>query len=124
MAALLGMTPMTYFDLEAYDDELSAVPSLDQLGRLAAAHGVSSVALLTEDGQTLPTSRVTYPELVNCITAHLSATRKSVGEFEEQAGWSLSDFLTNQLQAYASYPVEFLKSPSSCLGVDWLEVLP
>jgi hypothetical protein len=124
MAAALDMSVMSYFDIEFHDDELMSVPSLDQVRRLASLLGVSVASLVIEPGETGPSGRVPYSELVARLKAHLSNSGMPLAEFEDMVGWSLSEFMESEQKALGFYNIEFLKSLSKALGVNWLEALP
>jgi DNA-binding XRE family transcriptional regulator len=124
MAALLDMTDMSYFDLEVHDDELEAVPSLDQVRRLAAVFGITTAELVAEPAQAAPAGRIRYVDLVDRMRSHVNAAGLSMAEFEDQVGWALEDFLASEHQALRSYNLDFLKDLCSSLGLDWREALP
>jgi transcriptional regulator with XRE-family HTH domain len=123
LAALLGMSPMSYFDIEAHDNELEMVPSLRQVKVLAEHLGVSSVELFGEvaipDGQ-----RLRYPILV----ARTEDYRRSTGSSEEAlgdlVGWELRHFLTSENAMLDNYPVDFVKDLCGVLQLPWLRALP
>jgi DNA-binding XRE family transcriptional regulator len=124
MAAALDMTDMSYFDLEFHDDELIDVPSIEQVRRLASLLGVSVASLVIEPGETGPSGRVPYSELVARLEAHLRNSGMSLTEFEDVVGWSLSEFMESERKALDFYNIDFLKSLSEALGVNYLEALP
>jgi transcriptional regulator with XRE-family HTH domain len=124
MARALDMTEMSYFDIEHHDDEVISVPSLDQVRRLASLLGVSVASLVIEPGQPIPSGRLTYPELVARIKSHLGTSGQTLEEFEDIVGWSLSEFMAGEQEALRFYSIDFLKSLSEALGVEWIEALP
>ena len=124
MCDLLGMSDIEYFDLELHDSELSMVPSLDQVRRLAGAFGVTVGALLVEDGFAAPARRVEYRSLVERARRHMGQTGVTQGQFEDQIGWALDDFFASEQKALEAYNVDFLKALCAALGVSWLEALP
>lgn len=54
VAQAVGITPMAYYDLEAYEEELRSVISLDEARRLVRKLGVPLVFLLSEPLASLP----------------------------------------------------------------------
>lgn len=123
VAARIGLTTMGYFDLEFHDDELSTVPSLAEVKRLAEVFDVPTAALFVDDPATLPERRLSYPELVDRV--RVATARPDAREaLEDEIGWYLDGFLESEARALADYPVEFLQALCDRLGVNWLEALP
>lgn len=65
MAELLGMTFMSYSDLELHDHELCSVPSLGEVKKMCDIFGISPVQLLagTQSLAHLPVS-ISFQELM------------------------------------------------------------
>ena len=122
IASLAGLGDMEYFDLEAYDDELTTVPSLAAIKRLADALGVPPAALFSDKPVT-PTRHVSYRELVSLVKTRLAGgiTQEA---FEDQIGWELDAFLESEEKAFSEYGVEFLKALCRRLGIQWIAALP
>jgi transcriptional regulator with XRE-family HTH domain len=123
VAARVGLTRMGYFDLEFHDDELSTVPSLAEIKRLAEVFDVPTAALFTDDPAALPQRRLSYPELVDRVNATIAASGQK-DALEDQIGWYLDGFLESEARALDEYPVEFLQALCDRLGVNWIEALP
>jgi ribosome-binding protein aMBF1 (putative translation factor) len=72
MAEIMNISVESYFDLEAYDDEVLDCISLDELKKMSSAFGVSSVELLTGVPETeSKLNHITYGELVKRIKKHI-----------------------------------------------------
>lgn len=122
VASLAGLGDMAYYDVEAYDDELRTVLSLQQVKRLADALGVPSSALFL-DGVTDIEHRVTYDELAALVTHHFDSGVNREA-FEEEIGWELGPFLEGESHALSAYGVDFLQELCGRLGIDWVAALP
>ena len=123
VAALVGLEDMEYFDLEFHDDELSTVPSLAVIKRLASVLGVPTPALFMDEFAEMPTRRISYAELASSVKA-LIADGISQEALEDDIGWALNDFLESEAKALSEYGVDFLKALCERLGVGWTEALP
>ena len=122
IASLAGLSDMEYFDLEAYDDELTTVLSLAQIKRVAAALGVPTLALFSDELPSVP-RRIPYAELVALVDAHLAAGL-SREAFEDEVGWDLAAFFESEERALSDYGVDFLQDVCSGLGIDCTAALP
>jgi transcriptional regulator with XRE-family HTH domain len=122
IASLAGLSDMEYFDLEAYDDELTSVPSLAQVKRLADALGVPTPVLFSDKPIT-PRRRVSYAELKELVNARL-ADGVSRDAFEDEIGWELAPFFESEEAVLSAYGVDFLKALCRRLGVEWTAALP
>lgn len=123
IAAAVGMEYMQYFDLELHDDELSTVPSLASVKRLAATLNVTVPALLSEDSTTI-SHQITYNGLVKCVKTYLKKTGLSQEAFEDRIGWALDEFFVSEDRMLEQYNLEFLKVLCESLGVSWVAALP
>jgi transcriptional regulator with XRE-family HTH domain len=122
MVERLGLNAAWYEDLEAKDDELPATLTLFQGMELAALLGVTLGDLFSAAGA--PAARIALVELPERMRAQMAREHISVEDYEERAGWSVSDFLDAPLQAAATLPILFFQSIASVLGVDWLTLIP
>jgi transcriptional regulator with XRE-family HTH domain len=123
LAALLGMSSASYFDIEANDDELEMVLSLRQVKLLAEHLGVSTAELFGKE--RVPTERrLEYRMLVVRTEDYLRSAGISEETLVEQVGWELRDFFTSEDATLDNYPVDFLKSLCDVLQVPWTHALP
>jgi hypothetical protein len=113
----------SYWDLEAYDDEVFMCLSLRQLGVLANALHVSARGLVS-DGPTLPgPAKLTPTEIVAALRERLAA---SGGDFEalaEHLGWDVQDALAEPAIIWEKWCVVELRDVCEGLGLDWLGLL-
>src|SRR4051812_1671181 len=118
IALLAGLGDMAYYDVEAYDDELRTVLSLQQVRRLADALGVPSSALFLDEVTQIE-HRVSYDELLALVTHHVDSC-VSRGALEEEIGWDLGPFLGRESRALSEYGVDFLQELCRRIGIDWV----
>ena len=122
IASLAGLGDMSYYDVEAYDDELRTVLSLQQIKRLADALGVPSSALFLDEVATIE-HRVSYDELVALVKRHFESGVNQEA-FEEELGWDLEPYLGGESRALSDYGVDFLQELYGRIGIDWVAALP
>jgi len=84
MAELLGMTFMSYSDLELHDDELCSVPSLREVKKMCDIFGISPVQLLagTQSLAHLPVS-ISFQELMMRVITHIAEKGQTQKQFED-----------------------------------------
>jgi transcriptional regulator with XRE-family HTH domain len=123
LARLLGMSPMSYFDIEFHDDELESVPSLRQVRELAMRLGVSAVELVT--GSTTDVNeRIRWPDLVSRTLDYRRTAGVTENVFEDLVGWKLGDFFASEDAMLDNYTVDFLKELCKKLQISWVHALP
>jgi DNA-binding XRE family transcriptional regulator len=124
MADLLGMTFMSYFDLELHDDELCSIPSLREVKKMCDIFGISPTELLTGNQKLnrLP-AQISFQALMEKVKIHLVEKRQTQEEFEDEAGWHLSDYLADPEKIWDE-PISFLQDICEPLGVDWVATIP
>ena len=122
MVERLGLNAAWYEDLEAKDDELPSTLTLFQGMELASLLGVRLDELFSAGGA--PAAHIALVELPERIRAHMAREGLSIEEFEERAGWAVSEFLDAPLQAAATLPILFFQSLASVLGIDWHLLIP
>jgi len=122
IALLAGLGDMAYCDVEAHDDELRTVLSLQQVKRLADALGVPSSALFLDELTDIE-HRVSYDELVAFVTHHFDSgvSREALAE---EIGWDLGPFFGGESRALSEYGVDFLQELCRRIGIDWVAALP
>ncbi len=125
MASLLGMSVDSYCDLETHDDELTTVPTIQQVKLLSDILGVSTINILVRNNSsTNPITNISYEELVTKTKEYIVANCANQLEFEDRVGWCLNDFFAGQDNAWNNYPIEFLQDLCGILNINWLETLP
>jgi transcriptional regulator with XRE-family HTH domain len=122
VAKLLGLNDAWYADLEQNDSELTATLTIFQAMQLATILGVHLGDLLDE-GAT-PDEHISIMELPERINAHLTRTRISVEQFEDEVGWELREFLDSPFKVAAELPIAFLQALAKQLGLNWLCLIP
>jgi DNA-binding XRE family transcriptional regulator len=124
MAELLGMTAMSYFDLEFHDDELCSVPSLRAVKKMCDVFGISPVELLagTQQLTDLPVP-ISFQDLMKRVKTHIAEKGQTQEQFEDETGWYISDCSANPEKIWDE-PVMFLQDICRPLGTDWLAAIP
>ena len=123
MASLLGMTIDSYCDLEAYDDEILTVPSLDQVKRLSNIFGMPTSRLFSENNEHI-NRHWNYEMLIDKVNDHLRSNHLSQENFEDLIGWDMSNFFESEEKCTTSFNVEFIQVLCAKIGENWLEYLP
>lgn len=124
MADLLGMTFMSYFDLELHDDELCSVPSLREVKKMCDVFRISPIELLTGNQQLDRLhAQISFQALIKKVKIHIAEKGLTQEEFENEAGWRLSDYLTDPEKIWDE-PISFLQDICKPLGIDWLATIP
>jgi hypothetical protein len=118
LAAAIGISKESYYDLEQYDTELLSCVTLRELAVLSRMLGVSPRELFSDSAcQGNPQSLETLSGAV------ASALRdRGLVEFENSVGWGLSNFLEDP-KAAMEWNVVCLRDVCSAVGFDWLAVL-
>jgi transcriptional regulator with XRE-family HTH domain len=121
VAAALGISVPSYYDLETFDDELETCLSLAEVSKLCSLLRIDPVWLFTE-GDLKGSSRMRLSELVDNIRSFIGA-RMTVDEFEDKVGFVVSPCFEDW-HAVLEWNVECLRSVCSVIGIDWLAALP
>jgi transcriptional regulator with XRE-family HTH domain len=120
LADMLGLTVAGYCDLEQYDDELETTISIAQA--LALAH-----LLGTELAEIIGESVGPAPVQVSAIRAgmveQLDRSREAREELEDLIDWDLGPFLEAADQWMTVYTLDFIKSLSTAIGLNYGDVL-
>jgi DNA-binding XRE family transcriptional regulator len=118
LASAAGINVESYYDLEAYDDELDNAISVRCVARIASEFGVkpsilyggvSGGAILTHDFASL-------------IRSHLAQSGQSLAEFENQVGYSVGEALADPDQ-FGDFNADGLRAVSEVMSVNWFDVL-
>src|SRR2546425_533540 len=89
IAERLGVTPMSYYDLEHDDAEALMSVSLAQLLALSRILGISPRWLLSDEGAPPIEGMVSALELVQRIEDRISRERITIDTFGQQVGWDV-----------------------------------
>jgi len=124
MADRLGLSSMSYYDLEVDDDEAFMSLSLAQLRTLARILGVSARTLVSDTNAPSAETSVSMHELVARIQALVSAEHITADVFGERVGWDVSNALSNPESAWQEWCIDTLRDVSEAVGISWRAVLP
>jgi transcriptional regulator with XRE-family HTH domain len=119
MEKIIGPNAPTYYDLEAYEDELPMTMTLNELHRLCAFLGITIRILFEAEGKQL----LSFADLAEVVRNYLAGRSLSIEQFEELAGWELRGLLDNPDAAW-EWNVECLRDVCQTVSRDWLDVLP
>ena len=122
VAEHLGLNEAWYQDLEQHDDELAATLTIFQGVELASFLGVRLQDLMTDDRSSA--EAIALLDLPSKIDQRLAQTGVSFGQFEEEVGWDLEEFLKAPLKVAAESPIIFLQELAQHLDIDWLSLIP
>ena len=124
MAELIGLNLPSYYDLEAYDDEVLDCLSLYELKKLCQALKITPVDLFsTEAKNNGGLNHLSFAELTERMQQNIESQGITVAEFEEKVGWEIEGLL-NKPEGIWERNVQFLKDVCSALGLNWLSVIP
>ncbi len=93
VAEITGINNSWYWDLKAYDDEVTDTLTLKQVTKLAEILSVTPRQLLSEEADTDIAGEVIPSELANRIKHFLESKKMGMKEFEDIVGWELALFL-------------------------------
>jgi transcriptional regulator with XRE-family HTH domain len=122
LAAMLGISIHSYWDLEAYDNELFTCVSLEQAQRLMRALGTDLTSFISPAGEL--SSRVSLDQAVTALRELAEQRGWSVAELSDEVGWELDEFLRTPRQTAAAQNLDFFKDIAAPLGLDWHCLLP
>lgn len=122
VAARLGIGVSAYEDLEAYDDELSSVRSIEELLALARILRTPPRDLVDPEHPAWPDEYVSFEELAERLRS--KAEIEGMPELECRVGWDLSDFLSSDKPALGQYPLQFLRDAGVVLDIPWRSLVP
>jgi len=118
VARKLGMSLPSYFDLEAYLDDLTCAISIRDLRALCAILETSPSALLSSESEivAIPTS------FVDRLVAHLERIGQDARTFSSAVGWDVEGMLANADEV-GDLNVDGFKAICAAIGLNWLTVL-
>jgi transcriptional regulator with XRE-family HTH domain len=120
LAYMLGLTVEGYCDLEQYDDELETTISIAQaviLARLLRA----DLAEIT--GESAGATPVQISAIRSGMVAQLEPSPGAREELEDPIDWDLGPFLEGAEEWINVYTLDFIKSLSTAIGLDYGDVL-
>jgi transcriptional regulator with XRE-family HTH domain len=120
LADSLGLTIEGYCDLEQYDDELETTVSIAQAVMLARLLGADLSAVIGESATSAP---VRIAAIRAGMAAELGRLPGSREELEDLIDWDLGPFLEGTDHWMTVYTLDFIKSLSSAIGLNYGEVL-
>jgi transcriptional regulator with XRE-family HTH domain len=118
LAASAGISLAEYYDLELQEDELHMGASIETIARVAHRLGVKPSSFF----EGMASRQISLHELASGIAEHVTQTGRSLGELEENVGWSLAGALETPSR-FLDFPAVGLRDVCSPLGVNWLDVL-
>jgi transcriptional regulator with XRE-family HTH domain len=116
MASLLDLSWESYNDLEAYDDEIIQVLSLQEVITLGNALGIDLVEFFS-NGAPKPEESISLDALAEKIKEYLTVHHLTVAEFEEAVGWEVTNCLTEPSQ-FMNFNIDGLIDLTRPLGLD------
>jgi hypothetical protein len=124
VAALLGITVASYWDLEAYDDEAFTCLSLRQVCALADALKVSARGLVSDDPYSPPRQGLTDVEVGAALRRQLAAMGGDVDALADYLGWDVADALRDPPTIWEKWCVNTLRDVCEPLNLAWRGLLP
>ncbi|MFZ5891915.1 MAG: hypothetical protein ACOY0T_12745 [Myxococcota bacterium] len=118
IAARLGLSLASYWDLEKHDDEAFCCVSLRQLVMLGDILGVSVVDLVS-DHPSAPVSRAITPTDVAASLQQRLATQSDVNALSEALGWDVAAALANPDSIWDDWCLDTLCDVCGKLSMDW-----
>jgi hypothetical protein len=120
-AALIGLSKNEYYDLQSYDDEVQTCLSLHEVRSGGSTLRADPVWLLT--GRPSPLlHRISLSEAVDSLRAYVAERHMPVSEFENLAGWGVSDPLAGWRAAW-NWNVDGPRDIRDVLGLDYRALL-
>jgi transcriptional regulator with XRE-family HTH domain len=119
-ARQMDITPPSVWDLESYEDELCTVYSPAQVQRFARVLGIRPIEFFGEVPTEPP---VTAAEVASLIRERCRSRKMSLEQFEDAAGWSLSECLEPPERLLENVSVDGLQDICRELDIDWRRVV-
>ncbi len=119
VARKIGLPSASYYDLEAYSDELAMTVSLSELFKLCEVLQVHSREIF---GAPAEESAYTLAGLHKDVREKLQSTVASESTECSLQNWDLTDFMQDQ-QAAFEWNVDCLKDVALAVGYDWILAL-
>ena len=123
VAALMGISSACYYDIEACWDELIHVCRLKDISNLCRILGLPARDLFRDYAVNLSAPMISFGEVLGRVTEHCRLRRMSIGEFEDVAGWRLSECLADPKKAVEDWCVDCLRDICREIGIDWFQVV-
>jgi transcriptional regulator with XRE-family HTH domain len=121
LADALGLTIEGYRDLEQYDDELETTISIAQAVILARLLGTNLLEMI---GESAASTQIQISAIRAGMVAELGRSPGAREELEDLIDWDLGPFLEGADQWMTVYTLDFIKSLSTAIGLNYGEVLP
>ena len=122
VARSAGLNKPSYFDVEAYDDEVSGNISLRALKAIARTLGTTAVKLLEGPDTADASCHRSAAAVVDLVRARISAECGTIDAYSERVGWDMNPTLANPDHLW-DYPFDMLRELCDDLAIDWREVL-
>lgn len=124
VADAVGMSTNEYWDLEAYDDEIIDVLSVDTAKKVAKYFQLSLLQLLVPDKSSWPTKSIVSAVLVEEVRHKINALNISNETAEDKVGWYLKGFFADPQAYIDENPIMFLIDLAKFLKIEWLSIIP
>jgi transcriptional regulator with XRE-family HTH domain len=113
-----GITVPSYYDLEAYADELDDAISVGSVACIARELGVSpSILYGGASGGTISTH-----DLASMARKHVDQSGQSLADCEEEVGYSLGEALADPAK-FRDFNADGLRAVCAAVNVNWFDVL-
>jgi transcriptional regulator with XRE-family HTH domain len=120
LADALGVTVEGYWNLEQYDDELQTTISIAQAVTLARLLGTGLLEII---GESAVSSQIQISAIRAGMVAELGRSPGAREQLEDLIDWDLGPFLEGADQWMTVYTLDFIKSLSTAIGLNYGEVL-
>ena len=123
VAKLIGIGVPWYFDLEAYENELSATLSLATLCHLAQVVRTDPLVLLIGERANSVERTIQFSDLVQGLTERMKAAGLDVEGFGDRVGWDLTKILRDPQELW-EFKTEWFVDVARAVGVEWTSAFP
>jgi DNA-binding XRE family transcriptional regulator len=120
LADLLGLTVEAYCDLEQYDEELETTLSIAQAVTLARLLGTDLSQMI---GDSAGATQVRISAIRAGMAPQLDSSPGAREQLEDLIDWDLGPFLEGADQWMTVYTLDFIRSLSAAIGLNYGEVL-
>jgi hypothetical protein len=124
LAALLGISVPSYWDLEAHDDEAFACLSLRQLSTLADALQLSARSLVSDDPASPTHQNLTDVDIGAALRRQLAAMGDNVEALGDHLGWAVTQALRDPATIWDEWCADTLRDVCEPLNLEWRGLLP
>jgi transcriptional regulator with XRE-family HTH domain len=115
VAAAVGLNKPWYYDVEAYDYEVTDNISLRKLAAIARTLGTTVPEIIDGARTSVPVAKQSLAELAR---ARMASEAMTVDAYSERIGWDIRPVLANPEQVW-EYPFCMLAALCADLGADW-----